>query len=199
MELPVNIRVEHVKQKRMELYYPIVYGLPNKEAEQKINYEIAAVMRKLIADQGFYQNPQTEVTGTFELKANERGVLSLTMINYAYSGGAHGMTIVKGLTFDVATGKKYSLRELFLPNKDYVKPLSDLVAKQIKERDIFLLDPPFKGISPNQDFYIADKVLVLFYQLYDLTPYAYGLPHFPISVYEIQPLINEQSPLGKMI
>ncbi|MED5052243.1 DUF3298 and DUF4163 domain-containing protein [Anoxybacillus rupiensis] len=199
VDIPVQIRTAHVKQKRMELYYPIVYGLPNKEAEHKINYEITSLMKKLMVQQGFYQNPLTEITGSYELKTNERGVLSLTMSNYAYSGGAHGMTVVRGLTFDTKTGKKYSLHELFLPQADYVKTLSSIIAKQIKERDIFLLNPPFKEISSNQDFYISDKALVLFYQLYELTAYAYGIPYFPISVYEIQPLINEQSPLGKML
>jgi hypothetical protein len=198
VELPVKIRTEYVKQKRLELYYPIVYGLSNKEAERNINYEIVAAVQKFIMDQGFYENPLTEITGSFELKTNEKGVLSLTIINYAYSGGAHGMTLMKGLTFDISTGKKYSLHELFLANSNYVERLSAIVLRQIKERDIFLLDSPFKGISPDQDFYIADKTLVIFYQLYELTAYAFGFPYFPISVYELHKFVNEQSPLGKM-
>jgi hypothetical protein len=61
-----------------------------------------------------------------------------------------------------------------------------------------LLEPPFKGISPEQDYYIADKALVLFFQLYELTAYAYGFPYFPISIYDLQTIIDEQGPLGKM-
>ncbi|WP_255323435.1 RsiV family protein [Priestia megaterium] len=56
----------------------------------------------------------------------------------------------------------------------------------------------YKGIKPDQDFYIADKSLVLFYQLYDLTPYVYGIPYFPISIYAIQDIIEDESPLGQM-
>ncbi|MEC0667603.1 RsiV family protein [Priestia flexa] len=55
---------------------------------------------------------------------------------------------------------------------------------QIKERDIMVLGE-YTGINPNQDFYIADKSLMLFYQLYDLAPYAYGIPYFPISLFMI--------------
>jgi hypothetical protein len=67
------------------------------------------------------------------------------LINYAYSGGAHGMTI------DVTTGKRYKLSELFQKNSNYVEKISEIVKNQIKERDLFLHEPPFKGISPEQD------------------------------------------------
>jgi hypothetical protein len=37
------------------------------------------------------------------------------------------------------------------------------------------------------------------YQLYELTPYVFGFPQFPISVYEIQDIIREDAPLGVML
>jgi hypothetical protein len=198
IELPVHIRVEHVKTNRLELYYPVIYGLKNSEVQRKINYDILTAVQQLMIQQGFYENPLTTITGTFELKSNEKGVLSVTIENYAYSGGAHGLTILKGLTFDVKTGKKYSLNELFKPNSNYTTILSEEVKQQIKERDMLLLSE-FKGISPQQDYYIADKALVLFFQLYDLTAYVFGFPYFPISVYDVQNIVDEASPLGKML
>ncbi|WP_044748478.1 DUF3298 and DUF4163 domain-containing protein [Bacillus alveayuensis] len=198
IELPVHIRVEHVKTNRLELYYPVIYGLKNSEVQRKINYDILTAVQQLMIQQGFYENPLTTITGTFELKSNEKGVLSVTIKNYAYSGGAHGLTILKGLTFDVKTGKKYSLNELFKPNSNYTTILSEEVKQQIKERDMLLLSE-FKGISPQQDYYIADKALVLFFQLYDLTAYVFGFPYFPISVYDVQNIVDEASPLGKML
>jgi hypothetical protein len=198
IELPVKIRAEHVKTNRLELYYPVVYGLKNSEVQRKINYDILTTVQQLIINQGFYENPLTTMTGTFELKSNEKGVLSVTIENYAYSGGAHGLTILKGLTFDIKTGKKYSLHELFKPNSNYTSILSEEVKQQIKERDMLLLSE-FKGVSPQQDYYIADKALVLFFQLYDLTAYVFGFPYFPISVYDIQNIVDEESPLGKML
>jgi hypothetical protein len=198
IELPVSIRSEHIKAHRLNLYYPFVYGMKNKDAERKINYDILTTVHQLIINQGFYENPMTTITGSFELKSNEKGVLSVTIENYAYSGGAHGLTILKGLTFDVITGKKYLLNELFKPNSNYTTILSEEVKQQIKERDMLLLSE-FKGISPQQDYYIADKALVLFFQLYELTAYAFGFPYFPISVYDVEHIVDEESPLGKML
>lgn len=113
VKLPVNIHTQYIKQKRLELYYPVIYGLPNKEAERKMNEEILAAVQQLLMTQGFYENPLTEITGHFELKTNEKGVLSLTIINYAYSGGAHGLTLMKGLTFNIMTGKNIRFLNYF--------------------------------------------------------------------------------------
>lgn len=91
----------------------------------------------------------------------------------------------------------YSLKDLFKPSSPYVERLSAIVAQQIKERDIGLLSP-FTGIAADQSFYIADKTLVLYFQLYELTPYVFGFPFFPISVYELSDIIDEDGPLGIM-
>jgi hypothetical protein len=136
--------------------------------------------------------------GYFEVKTNERHILSITLSVYSYTGGAHGMTVIQSLTFDMTTGKRYSLKELFKPNSNYIERLSALIQNQIKQRNLPVLEP-FKRIKPDQDFYIADKSLVIYFQLYELVPYAYGFPYFPISVYEIQDIIVEEGPLGKML
>ncbi|WP_141432118.1 DUF3298 and DUF4163 domain-containing protein [Bacillus sp. 03113] len=197
MQLPTQIAVQRIKQPRLDVYVPVVYGLANQSAQTKINQQIMKTVRELIQKQGYYENPQTEITGFFELKTNERGVLSLTIEHYSFSGGAHGMTYIIGLTFNVESGDKYKLADLFKPDSHYVEVLSKIVGQQIKERDIFIFEP-FKSIHPNQDYYIADKSLVLYYQLYELTAYAYGFPYFPISIYDIQDIIKEGSPLQKM-
>jgi hypothetical protein len=90
------------------------------------------------------------------------------------------------------------LGELFKPDSNYVQRLSAIIQRQITERKIQLLEP-FQGIRPDQDYYIADKSLVIYFQLYEITPYYYGFPYFPISVYEIQDLIREDGPLGKVL
>lgn len=179
--------------------YPVVVGMVNQMAEQRINHRILTLVNKLIIEQGYYQSPQTTIQGWYEIKTNERGILSLSIANYAYPyHAAHGLTIIKSLTFNINTGKSYELKDLFKPDSQYVKVLSDLVGLQIKERNIPLIEE-YKGISPEQDYYIADKSLVIYFQLYDLAPYAYGFPFFPISVYSLQDIIRENGPLDKML
>ncbi|ABW19703.1 DUF3298 and DUF4163 domain-containing protein [Alkaliphilus oremlandii] len=195
---PVCINTMKLTMPKLEVYYPSIGGISDINVQKKMNNTILNLVYQMIEDQGYYKNTETTITGYFEIKNNQRGILSLTLSNYAFSGGAHGMTIMKSLTFNVETGEEYSLSQLFKPGSNYVKVLSELIKVQIRERDIPVIEE-FCAIKPNQDFYIADKILVLYFQLYELVPYAYGFPQFPISVYTIQDIINEDGPLGRML
>lgn len=197
ISFPVPIRTVLVSSgKKKRVYYPHVYGIP---LANYVNRVIVDQTQKLIDDQvGGIPSTVEEMLGTFEIKNNQRQVLSLSLSNYTYhSRAAHGMTFIKSLTFDLEKGKQCELKCLFKPNADYVKRISELIQGQIKERQIDTLEP-FTEIKPDQDFYIADKALVIYFQLYELTPYVFGFPMFPISVYSLQDIINEDGPLGRM-
>lgn len=198
VKLPVMVRTVHLTSRRLDLYYPIISGLSDKTIQQTINQKILETVYELLQEQGYFENPNTTVTASFEIKTNQRGILSLTFINYAFSGGAHGLTLLRSLTYNVETGDLYHLEDLFQPNADYVERLSALVKAQIEARNIPVFEE-FTQINPDQYFYIGDKALVLYFQLYELTPYAYGFPFFPISVYEIQDILDEEGPLGLML
>jgi len=200
IQLPVQIIPQRMTMPNLDVFYPLIVAGTNPIAMQRMNQQIYNLVNRLITEQGYYQNPQmTQVTGSFELKTNERGVLSLSIINYTYrQHAAHGLTVIRSLTFDIRTGKNYLLHELFKPESDYVKILSGMIKEQIEERNIELIEE-FKGIRPDQDYYIADKAWVIYYQLYELTAYAFGFPHFPISVYDLQDIIRENTPLGVML
>lgn len=197
---PVLLGTKLFQQQEKKIYYPFVYGLQNQLVEHKINQEILTIVNMLIEEQYSAQNTTkfVEMLGTYEIKTNERNILSINFSNYAiFYQAAHGLTLMKSLTIDVETGEVYQLADLFIAGSDYIEVLSTKVKEQIHERNIILLEP-FTQISPDQDFYIADKSLVLYFQLYELTAYVYGFPMFPISVYELENIIREDGPLGRM-
>ena len=190
---PVIVNTLKMKNINLDIDYPQVTRLMNLNVQKIINRTIINTVYMLIQEQGFYE----EMDGTYELKNNDKGVLSIVLINYSFAGGAHGNTIAKALNFDIETGHVYTLPELFKPNSNYVKKISDIIKVQIKARDLPTLGD-FTEINPNQDFYIADRSLVIFFQLYEITPYYIGIPYFPISIYELENIINENSPLQRM-
>ena len=190
---PVIVNTLKMKNINLDIDYPQVTCLMNLNVQKIINRTIINTVYMLIQEQGFYE----EMDGTYELKNNDKGVLSIVLINYSFAGGAHGNTIAKALNFDIETGHVYTLPELFKPNSNYVKKISDIIKVQIKARDIPTLGD-FTEINPNQDFYIADRSLVIFFQLYEITPYYAGIPYFPISIYELEDVINENGPLQRM-
>jgi hypothetical protein len=196
--VPVSIKTIHVVKNKLNLLYPAIYGLPNQRVQHSMNSIITKKVNSLLHEQGYPHNPQTESTGYYEIKTNERGILSLSLFNYSFSGGAHGLTLQKSLTFDVQTGQSYTLQQLFKPGADYVARISAIVQAEIKKRDIPVITD-VKTIRPDQDFYIADKALVIYFQVYELTAYYYGFVYFPISIYDIQDIIDENGPLGDML
>jgi len=200
LDLPIRIETKNIRKSSpsINVNYPIVINLPHPAVEKKINTDIIHALNKLLIEQGFYSEHLVEMVGAYEIKTNERGVLSLTLTVYSFTGGAHGLTITKSLTFDVKTGKQYELSELFKPDSDYVKILSDIIEKKIVEWDVPLLED-FTQIRRDQDFYIADHSLVIYFQVYELTPYVYGFPYFPITIKDIESIIREGGILEKMI
>ncbi|MFC4809548.1 DUF3298 and DUF4163 domain-containing protein [Paenibacillus sp. GCM10023250] len=194
---PAIVQSSRVAFPKAELHVPVVSGLRQPAAQAAINNKIRETERQLVQDQGSLSDPRAEMIGYFEIKTNEKNVLSLSLYNYAYTGGAHGLTLQESLTFDAATGKSFTLAELFKPGSDYVKRLSDLVRAQIAARQIETFEP-FKAIRPDQPFYIADRALVIYFALYEITPYAFGFPYFPISVYDVSDIVHPLGPLGRM-
>jgi hypothetical protein len=123
MKLGVSIQMKKVPHAspKVKVYYPILFNLKNSNVQMKINHAILNTLNKMLIEQNYYDPSLQELMAYYEIKTNERGILSLNLIVYSFTGGAHGMTIVKSLTFDIETGKLYSLKDLFKPGSDYVK------------------------------------------------------------------------------
>ncbi|MGJ9384212.1 DUF3298 domain-containing protein [Salipaludibacillus sp. CF4.18] len=199
-ELPVCIEPVKISYgPNKTVLFPKVIGMHDYQFERYINQTVINQTQQLINEQ-IDNMPTTvvEMIGSYEIKNNQRQVLSLSISNYTYHHqAAHGMTYIKSLTFDLQNRTRVELKDLFRTESDYINRISTLIRAQIQQRDIQLLDT-FTSIEPNQDFYIADKTLVIYFQLYEITPYVFGFPMFPISVYELQDIIDEDGPLGRM-
>lgn len=200
MDLPVAIgyRILQKQMPKVTVYYPFVIGLANPQAEMKINSYIVSTLNKTLVELGFHDSNLLEMIGHFEIKNNQRNILSITLTVYSFTGGAHGMTIVNSLSFDIATGRKYEIQDLFKPQSDYVTKLSAIIQERIKDWETPLLDE-FTKIRNDQDFYFADHSLIIYFQLYEITPYVAGFPYFPIPILDIQNIIKPDGPLEKLL
>lgn len=198
--LPLKIKTVHIGDgPDIQIFYPQVSKMSNLLLQRMINQKLIQQTQELINKQiGNMPSTVKEMLGYYEIKNNQRDVLSISQSNYTYHDrAAHGMTFIYSQTFDLEKGKLCKLKDLFKPGSDYVKRISELVKEQIIARDILLLNE-FTAIKPDQDFYIADKTIVIYFQLYEMTPYAYGFPMFPISVYDLQDIIPETGPLARL-
>ena len=125
-----------------------------------------------------------EIYSKYTITEDNNVLISLYNDYYEYLGGAHGMTTRTSYTIDKEKENLITLKELFVQGYNY----SDIINKKIKEEisknpeNYFDSGKEFKGINEKQSFYIDGDNLVIYYQLYDIAPYAFGIPEFKIPL-----------------
>lgn len=187
----------------LEVNYPVLSGFANAAVQDKINAflkseaESHAAAGKKDLEQAAQDNasyeasspgqtlPPVSFEGSYYVTYNENNLLSLYVDYYEYTGGAHGGTVRVPYTFDLATGNVLSLKDAAKGNANYVSIINAEIAKQIKARNMELL-VPFKTIEPDRPFYLNRNGLVIYFEQYEYTAYAYGMPEFviPLSAFQ---------------
>ncbi|MBP1157204.1 MULTISPECIES: DUF3298 and DUF4163 domain-containing protein [unclassified Paenibacillus] len=184
---------------RLDIKYPQVVGLRNGFVRRMINNSILDTVYDLIRMQGYVQDPTKSLTGGYHIKLHQNGLLSLLYDNYGYAkGAAHGITYQSSQTFSTEDGTEYKLGDLFKPGSDYIDRLSDIIKREFKARDIPMI-AEFQSIGENQPFYLTEQAVVIYFQLYEYTPYVYGFPTFEIPFREVMDIIEPNGPIGKLL
>ena len=130
------------------------------------------------------------------MKKNTGNVISILIKYYKYSGGAHGYYEYVPYNIDLRDGNNLTLKEIFKKDVDYKEIIDKEIQNQIKElgkkeKDLDKIYD-FYGIKENQKFYLEDGKIVIYFDLYDIAPYAAGIPEFPIIVDDIKNQIKEE-------
>ncbi|PID13886.1 hypothetical protein CSV63_15800 [Sporosarcina sp. P34] len=200
MRNPAVIQTYHISnaKPKVDVYYPVITQLDDPKIQQKLNEVLFKEMNNMLTDNNYYDPSLVEMVATYEIKNNQRDLFSINLIVYSFTGGAHGMTYVKSLTFDTKTGRQYKLQDMFKPGSPYVQRVSEYIRRHIQQWKTPVLEP-FTKIKPDQDFYIADTSLVVYFQLYEISPYVAGFPYFPIPLLDLQDIIKPNSPADRML
>ncbi|PID04180.1 hypothetical protein CSV67_01530 [Sporosarcina sp. P2] len=200
MKNPAVIETYHISntKPKVDVYYPVFTQLDDPKIQQKLNQVLFKEMNNMLTDNNYYDPSLVEMVATYEIKNNQRDLFSINLIVYSFTGGAHGMTYVKSLTFDTKTGRQYKLQDMFKPGSPYVQRISEYIRRHIQQWKTPVLEP-FTKIKPDQDFYIADTSLVVYFQLYEISPYVAGFPNFPIPLLDLQDIIKPNSPADRML
>ncbi len=127
----------------LEAYYETVHIENNTKVANKINKalkeeaksfkesakdaaEVAKEMQSLGRVHKYYS--QAEVV------TNEKGILSIRFVQNVYSGGAHEVDNIWGINFNLATGEKLTLEEIFsMPEERVVQYLKDKTREYAEE------------------------------------------------------------------
>lgn len=178
-------------------------GLPSAEFEKSVNAELKQqVDSSLVAfDSLAAENSDKVRMGnrcvlniTWDEKYNKNGFLSVVEEEYVYTGGAHGTTARIPKNIDITGEKVIKLKDLFTDD-GYVTTLNRLINERLTEHsDEYseLWEKPEIKAEHQENFYLEDGKLVIFYQPYELSYYARGFVEFPLPLEELSGYLKEE-------
>ena len=183
------IVVEHKYKPNFDylVYYPEIKGMENLVQVNETLKEMAAV--KPVPATPLESN----YTGDYEITYFKKSLLVIEITGYDYPFcAAHGMPIKKYAHINLKSGRLYQLTDLFKLDSPYVKMISDLIEDQIKSNDeySYLFPGEYHGIKDNQPFYINEAGLNIYFQPYEIAPYAAGFPTFSIPFHDLKDWID---------
>lgn len=159
---------------KLEGDYPGIAKI--NEILKKRAEELAAASKESVKTGGPTADHPFQFENNYLVTDLQADVVSLVVDEYGYLGGAHGMTVRKGYTFSLKDGQLLKLEDVLGANPNYLKALNDKLTPQVTNHGGYLGD--FKGIGKDQDFYLSPAGVVIFFQQYEYTAYAAGIPEF---------------------
>lgn len=129
-----------------------------------------------------------EAVSAYEVTKNENDILSLYYDHYTYTGGAHGNTVRASETWNTEDGSRIGLYSF---TDDPVRYQTEIleniraqIASQIESGEGMYFDDYSTLIveyfNP-KSFYLTPQETVVYYQQYEIAPYASGIPEFLIT------------------
>ena len=112
-------------------------------------------------------------------------ITSLYFDQYTFMGGAHGSTVRTSDTWNFSNGRQMQLGEFFQSDPHYADNIQHSIEQRITEHlrtepGAFFEDYAalIRKTFKEENYYLTTDGLVLYFQEYDIAPYAAGRPQF---------------------
>lgn len=185
------------------IYIPQVKGIKNRRVEKKVNNKLKTLsyFKPFAEEQVSHSINENDVLdysyyGTFEVAFFKKDILIISMTGYYYPlGAAHGLSSKITPVINLDSGEFYSLEDLFKPGSDWKGRLNLIIQRMINEdpQYDYVYKDGFKGINEGQNFYFDEDNLYIYFQPYDIGPYAAGFITFKIPFSLIQDIMEKGS------
>lgn len=184
---------ENTEKYEVKVKYPVIVE-GNEEVLNKINNRIEKYTLDWINDIKLLgeeyskeyektgsEMPKMEAYSLYEVYDTE-DIISIPATYYQYTGGAHGLTTKLTYNYDLNTGKEVRLNDLFKKDFDYKSIMNEIIRNDIaKEPSIYFENGAlFKGVNENQAYYLSRDGIIIYFQQYEIAPYASGIREFKI-------------------
>jgi hypothetical protein len=183
---------------KVDMVFPLVQGMKDKQVEEKINQiiqeDILNFKHRLEAEsEDYLKSVKSEgwkirkyiATTYYIVHYQKDDLLSLSIFYYSYTLGAHGYTSQRTYNFNLVNGEEILLRDILKENEDYIDIINQEIKRQINLnlQEYFGEWSVFQSISREQPFYLIEDGIVVYFGLYEIAPYASGIKYFKIPYF----------------
>ncbi len=118
----------------------------------------------------------------FKVVRDKGGYLSIAEATYHQMGGAHPTSYQYAKTFDLNNEKELMLSDVLKGTSDEISEMIyTAFVEKYGEEYFYLNIEGLKNAADTVSWYITDKSIVLYYNIYEVTPYAAGMPTVEIA------------------
>lgn len=204
----------------LKITYPVITNARDNSGFQFINKEIEnyllspsfqessydslnALVNDFIGSYNEFKNEVPDAPQKWEynmdsrILLNKNGVLSLSLSEFTYTGGAHPNHSKTYLSFFTDSGLLIPLDEIF--KKNYLNSLTDLAEKEFRKQRNLKPDESLKDAGYwfennvfhlNENYALTEKGLTFYFAPYEIGPYSLGETELTIPYIELKELIN---------
>jgi hypothetical protein len=146
---------------------------------------------------------QSETSG--DVLLDRSGMVTVSIFTYAFTGGAHGMSIMQFLVFDAATGKQLGLTDIFKPG--FETTLDNLIERRFRQMKGLSEKDSLNGekgglfenhLRHNENFAVTGSGIRFLYNQYEIAPYAAGQITINLSFDELKEILKSLPELKPM-
>ncbi len=182
-----------------------VFSLKDEKLQKKLNRHLEkdilsfkkqlekdAKNASLLAKQNGWDFRPYSTTITYKITYHKKGVLSFILSYYQYTGGAHGIESWNAYNIHLRDGSNIELADCFQKDSSYKEMIQQEIIRQIKQNPSIYFPDAEQKVSDTKDFhfYIDDTGFVVYFPLYEIAPYASGIPTFSIPFTLCQEMLN---------
>ncbi len=156
--------------------------------------EYAEGANEILKEKGTDEYMPMDFCLSFEVNTNRKNLLSITTIDYRNTLGAHPNEVHESKTYDMTTAKEYALKDIMGVEQNEVDlSVTEAFEDWMKDNAIELDDEAKANIekeAPNVQWYLTDTTLNMYFNQYQIAPYAAGLPMVEVPYKENEDLFS---------
>lgn len=139
------------------------------------------------------ENDKFNMQKNIDISFIDENIISFSLYNYSYAGGAHGIYNIQPNIYLISSGKKIglSVSELIddVADIDLINLMRSKLTKDMSESDFF----DFNSITLSDTFDITPTGIKFMWPAYKISDYSHGIIEIEFRYSELKPFVKQDS------